>query len=174
MIPTYPYSFVDVSSVLYEQPHNISVTISCSLSEWSVLKKCWKEKQWKSTVQRILLLSWTTSGDMVESACGMTTPLQSFSSTRFEVVIPCTIVKNIILIHFHDKKGHNKWSNTMTPLTRDIATVYVKVLSCLTTSFKNFITWLLFPVDRDSFLEFTNLNENYINLIILVSETMGT
>ena len=60
----------------------------------------------------------------------------------------------------------------MTLLTQDIATVYVKVPSCLTTSFKNFLTWFLFPVDRDSFLEFTNLNETYINLIILVSETI--
>ena len=34
----YPSSFVDISSVLYEQPYNISVTISCSLKEWSVLQ----------------------------------------------------------------------------------------------------------------------------------------
>ena len=34
---TYPSFFVDISSVLYEQPYNISVTIFCSLREWSVL-----------------------------------------------------------------------------------------------------------------------------------------
>ena len=39
--------------------------------------------------------------------------------------------------------------------------------------FQNLLTWFLFPVDRDSFLEFTNLNENYINLIIFVSKRMG-
>ena len=37
MLLTYPYFFVDISSVLYEQPHNISVTIPYSHNEWSAL-----------------------------------------------------------------------------------------------------------------------------------------
>ena len=40
---TYQSSFVDISSVLYEQPYNISLTISCSLKEWSVLKNIEKK-----------------------------------------------------------------------------------------------------------------------------------
>ena len=43
MLPTYP-SFVDISSVLYEQPGNISVTISYSFSKWSVLQNLGKKK----------------------------------------------------------------------------------------------------------------------------------
>ena len=35
MLLTYPSSNVDISSVLYEQPHNISVTFAYSYSEWS-------------------------------------------------------------------------------------------------------------------------------------------
>ena len=35
MLLTYLTSFVDISSVLYEQPHNISVTIPYSHNEWS-------------------------------------------------------------------------------------------------------------------------------------------
>ena len=35
MLLTYPYFSVDISSVLYEQPRNISVTIFYSHKEWS-------------------------------------------------------------------------------------------------------------------------------------------
>ena len=37
MLLTYPFFSVDISSVLYEQPHNISVTIPYSHNEWSAL-----------------------------------------------------------------------------------------------------------------------------------------
>ena len=42
----YPF-FVDISSVLYEQPYNISVAISCSLRERSVLRKLEKKNNEK-------------------------------------------------------------------------------------------------------------------------------
>ena len=44
---TYPSFFVDISSVLYEQPDNISVTISCSPIEWSVLQNIEKKNNEK-------------------------------------------------------------------------------------------------------------------------------
>ena len=37
MLLTYPYFFVDISSLLYEQPSNLIVTIPHSHNEWSVL-----------------------------------------------------------------------------------------------------------------------------------------
>ena len=37
MLLTYPYFFVDISSLLYEEPSNIIVTIPHSHNEWSVL-----------------------------------------------------------------------------------------------------------------------------------------
>ena len=43
MLPTYP-SFVEISSVLYEQPGNISVTITYSFSKWSVPENLGKNK----------------------------------------------------------------------------------------------------------------------------------
>ena len=43
----FPSSFVDISSVLYEQPYNISVTISYSLTEWSVLQNIEKKNNEK-------------------------------------------------------------------------------------------------------------------------------
>ena len=38
MLLTYPFFLVDISSVLYEQPDNISVPITYSCSEWIVFK----------------------------------------------------------------------------------------------------------------------------------------
>ena len=43
MLPTYP-PLVDISSVLYEQPDNISVTISYSFRKWSVPENLGKKK----------------------------------------------------------------------------------------------------------------------------------
>ena len=58
---TYPSSFVDISSVLYEQPYNISVTISCSLNERSVLqnikRKTMKKKKELATSCNVLFNS---------------------------------------------------------------------------------------------------------------------
>ena len=47
MVLTYLSFFVDISSVLYEQPNNINVTISCSLTEWSVLQNIEKKNNEK-------------------------------------------------------------------------------------------------------------------------------
>ena len=44
MLPTYPYFFIDISSVLYKQPDNISVTINYSFSKWSVPENLGKKK----------------------------------------------------------------------------------------------------------------------------------
>ena len=43
MLLKYPSSYVDISSVLYKQPYNISVTILYSLNEWSVLQNIAKK-----------------------------------------------------------------------------------------------------------------------------------
>ena len=45
MLLTYPSFLVDISSVLYEQPYNISVTITYSCSEWIVFKILEKKKK---------------------------------------------------------------------------------------------------------------------------------
>ena len=47
MLLTYLCFFIDISSVLYEQPYNISVTIFHSCSEWSVLQNKKEEKTMK-------------------------------------------------------------------------------------------------------------------------------
>ena len=44
MLPTYPFYYADNGSVVYEQPGNIGVTISCCFSEWSVPAKLGKKK----------------------------------------------------------------------------------------------------------------------------------
>ena len=51
----------------------------------------------------------------------------------------------------------------MTPLTTDMATLYAKVPSCLTTRFKHFKMAFSSGQMEIRFLELTNLNENYIN-----------
>ena len=42
-----PVLLFDISSVLYEQPYNIGVTISCSPTEWSVLQNIEKKSNEK-------------------------------------------------------------------------------------------------------------------------------
>ena len=49
MLLTYPYFFVDISSLLYEQPSNIIVTFPHSHNEWSVLLNIEKKNSGKST-----------------------------------------------------------------------------------------------------------------------------
>ena len=49
MLLTYHFFFFDISSVLYEQPSNMIVTIPHSHNEWSVLLNIEKKNQWKST-----------------------------------------------------------------------------------------------------------------------------
>ena len=49
MLLTYPYFFVDISSLLYEQPSNIIVSIPHSHNEWSVLLNIEKKNSGKST-----------------------------------------------------------------------------------------------------------------------------
>ena len=50
MLLTYPSFFVDISSLLNEQPYNIRVTFPYSLNEWSVLLK--REKKNNGKVQQ--------------------------------------------------------------------------------------------------------------------------
>ena len=47
MLLTYPYLFVDISSLLYEQPSNIIATFPHSHNEWSVLLNIEKKKMEK-------------------------------------------------------------------------------------------------------------------------------
>ena len=49
MLLTYPYFFVDISSLLYEQTCNKTVTIPHSHNEWSVLLNIEKKNSGKST-----------------------------------------------------------------------------------------------------------------------------
>ena len=140
MLLTYPFYFHDITSECYEWPQNINVTISCNFSEWDVLKKCRKENQWKSTVlnkahfssvmTKLWWYGWVCIWDDY-------TPLKFF---KHKVRSSYTLYDGSAYHtnSFSWLEGALKWSNTMTPLTRDIATVYVKVPSCLTTSFKTF------------------------------------
>ena len=48
MLLTYPSFLVDISSVLYEQPYNISVTITYSCCEWIVFKILENKKKQKN------------------------------------------------------------------------------------------------------------------------------
>ena len=49
MLLTYPYFFVDISSLLYEQPSNFIATFPHSHNEWSVLLNIEKKNSGKST-----------------------------------------------------------------------------------------------------------------------------
>ena len=49
MLLTYPYFFVDISSLLYEQHSNFIVTFPHSHNEWSVLLNIEKKNSGKST-----------------------------------------------------------------------------------------------------------------------------
>ena len=49
MLLTYHFFFFDISSLLHEQPCNITFTIPHSHNEWSVLLNIEKKNQWKST-----------------------------------------------------------------------------------------------------------------------------
>ena len=51
MLLTYPYFSVDISSVLCEQPHNISVTIPYSHNEWSALLNIERKKKTKKSTE---------------------------------------------------------------------------------------------------------------------------
>ena len=53
MLLTYPFFSVDISSVLYEQPHNISVTIPYSHNEWSALLNIERKKK-QTKVQKYI------------------------------------------------------------------------------------------------------------------------
>ena len=61
----------------------------------------------------------------------------------------------------------------MTPFTTDMAIVYATVPSCLTTSFKPFKMVLSSGPIEIPFSKLTNLNENYMNYKIIVSEIIG-
>ena len=50
MLQSYPFFYVDISSVLYEQPGNICVTISYSFSKWNVPENLGKKKTQEGTV----------------------------------------------------------------------------------------------------------------------------
>ena len=58
MLLTYPYFFVDISSLLYEQPCNITITIPRSHNEWSVLLNIEKKNSGKvqQYIKRFFLL----------------------------------------------------------------------------------------------------------------------
>ena len=58
MLLTYPYFFVDISSLLYEQPSNIIVSIPHSHNEWSVLLNIEKKNSGKvqQYIKRFFLL----------------------------------------------------------------------------------------------------------------------
>ena len=58
MLLTYPYFFVDISSVLYEQTSNMMVTIPHSHNEWSVLLNIEKKNNGKvqQYIKRFFLL----------------------------------------------------------------------------------------------------------------------
>ena len=58
MLLTYPYFFVDISSVLYEQTSNRMVTIPHSHNEWSVLLNIEKKNNGKvqQYIKRFFLL----------------------------------------------------------------------------------------------------------------------
>ena len=58
MLLTYPYFFVDISSVLYEKPSNMIVTIPHSHNEWSVLLNIEKKNSGKvqQYIKRFFLL----------------------------------------------------------------------------------------------------------------------
>ena len=58
MLLTYPYFFADISSVLYEQPSNMIVTIPHSHNEWSVLLNIEKKNNRKvqQYIKRFFLL----------------------------------------------------------------------------------------------------------------------
>ena len=47
MLLTYPYFFVDISFLLYEEPSNIIVTFPHSHNEWSVLLNIEKKNSGK-------------------------------------------------------------------------------------------------------------------------------
>ena len=49
MLLTYQFFFFDISSLLYEQPSNIIVSIPHSHNEWSVLLNIEKKNSGKST-----------------------------------------------------------------------------------------------------------------------------
>ena len=58
LLLTYLFSFVDISSLLYEQPHNIGATISCSFCEQRDLQNVEKKNNEKVHyyIKRIFLL----------------------------------------------------------------------------------------------------------------------
>ena len=58
MLLTYPYFFVDISSLLYEQTSNTMVTIPHSHNEWSVLLNIEKKNNRKvqQYIKRFFLL----------------------------------------------------------------------------------------------------------------------
>ena len=58
MLLTYPYFFVDISSLLYEQTSNTMVTIPHSHNEWSVLLNIEKKNSGKvqQYIKRFFLL----------------------------------------------------------------------------------------------------------------------
>ena len=58
MLLTYPYFFVDISSLLYEQPSNMIATIPHSHNEWSVLLNIEKKNSGKvqQYIKRFFLL----------------------------------------------------------------------------------------------------------------------
>ena len=58
MLLTYPYFFVDISSLLYEQPSSMIVTIPHSHNEWSVLLNIEKKNSGKvqQYIKRFFLL----------------------------------------------------------------------------------------------------------------------
>ena len=58
MLLTYPYFFVDISSLIYEQTSNTMVTIPHSHNEWSVLLNIEKKNSGKvqQYIKRFFLL----------------------------------------------------------------------------------------------------------------------
>ena len=102
MLPTYPYSFVDISSVLYKQPGNISVTILYSSSKWSVPKNLGKKKHNKKVQYDIkpTFSSVMTNVTIYGLICFRDDyTLQVLFSIRSEGVLPCTTVHQIIWIY---------------------------------------------------------------------------
>ena len=58
MLLTHPTSFVDISSLLYEQPHNINVTLSCSFNEWSEQTKLERKNTMRRYSNKLSIFSF--------------------------------------------------------------------------------------------------------------------
>ena len=105
MLLTYPSSFVNISSVLFMQPYNISVTIPHCCSDWSALTNLGKKKH-NEKVRRCIsgfFSSLMTNLRIYGSKFfGMTTLYNHFLGIGSEGVIPKTKVN--ILRTSHERK----------------------------------------------------------------------